>query len=99
MASRTSLRFAKLPVGRKKPQLSTARATCIGHFFIGIEHCDRVATRFEKHGCELLAVLRLAAIRRRLRHYECIALVGTWPIILEQVVSSTERLIRKGAAL
>jgi hypothetical protein len=42
-------------------------------------------------------MLRLAAIRLWFRHYESVAKVGTWPIILEQVVFLTEGLIRERA--
>ena len=42
----------------------------IERFFNRIKHCRRVATRYEKHASNFLAMLKLAAVRLWLRHYE-----------------------------
>jgi len=42
----------------------------IERFFNKIKHCRRIATRYEKHGSNFLAMLKLAAVRLWLRHYE-----------------------------
>ena len=39
-------------------------------FFNKTKHCRHIATRYEKHASNFLAMLELAAVRRRLRHYE-----------------------------
>jgi len=42
----------------------------IERFFNKIKHYRRIATRFEKHASNFLAMLKLAALRLWLRHYE-----------------------------
>jgi transposase len=45
----------------------------IERFFNRIKHCRRIATRYEKHASNFLAMIKLAAVRLWLRHYESIA--------------------------
>jgi transposase len=45
----------------------------IERFFNKIKHCRRVATRYEKHASNFLAMVKLAAIRLWLRHNESVA--------------------------
>jgi transposase len=42
----------------------------IERFFNKIKHCRRIATRYEKHASNFLAMIKLAAVRLWLRHYE-----------------------------
>ncbi len=42
----------------------------IERFFNRIKHCRRIATRYEKHASNFLAMLKIAAVRLWLRHYE-----------------------------
>jgi transposase len=42
----------------------------IERFFNKIKHCRRIATRYEKHAPNFLAMIELAAVRLWLRHYE-----------------------------
>lgn len=42
----------------------------IERFFNRVKHCRRIATRYEKHAANFLALLKLAAVRLWLRHYE-----------------------------
>ena len=42
----------------------------VERFFNKIKHCRRIATRYEKHASNFLAMLKLAAVRRWLRRYE-----------------------------
>jgi transposase len=42
----------------------------IERFFNKIKHCRRVATRYEKHASNFLAMIKLAAVRLWLRHNE-----------------------------
>ena len=45
----------------------------IERFFNRVKHCRRIATRFEKHAANYLAMLKLAAIRIWLRANESMA--------------------------
>ena len=45
----------------------------IERFFNKIKHCRRVATRYEKHASNFLAMVKLAAIRLWLRHNKSMA--------------------------
>jgi len=42
----------------------------VERFFNRMKHCRRIATRYEKHAPNFLAMLKLAAVRLWLRHYE-----------------------------
>src|SRR5690242_15675138 len=42
----------------------------IERFFNRIKHCRGITTRYEKHASNFLAMLKLAAVRLWLRHYE-----------------------------
>jgi len=49
----------------------------VERFFNTMKHCRRIATRYEKHASNFLAMLKLAAVRLRLRHYESM----TWSLL------------------
>jgi transposase len=53
------------------PALYRAR-NCIERFFNRIKHFRRLATRYEKHAANFLAMLKLAAVHLWLRHNESV---------------------------
>ena len=74
-SNRLAIRNAAWPVARvarafREPVFCTRARGCRkpGRFFNRIKHFRRLATRYEKHAANLLAMLKLAAAHLWLRH-------------------------------
>jgi len=52
------------------PRFDARDRNRIERFFNRIKHCRRIATHYEKHASNFLAMIKLAAVRLWLRHNE-----------------------------